>query len=863
MDLLEDLTPAQRAAVSQKDGPLLVVAGAGSGKTRVITRRVAHLVQEGVAPRNILAITFTNKAAGEMRERVERLLGRGALAGAPGRFHEGALISTFHSLCARLLRRFATRLGFEPSFAILDAGDQRSAVREAMLDVHVDPKAFPPPQVAHAIGRAKDRLERPRDVFQRANGRFEEVVAKTYEVYDGLLRQRNALDFDDLLVKTVELLGEDDVRARLQERFQYILIDEYQDTNHAQYELARRLAEAHKNICATGDPDQSIYGWRGADIENILRFERDYPSCKVVLLETNYRSTKTICRAANELIKRNKLRKEKVLVTENPDGAPIVLHEAADDRAEAAFVAKRVEKLLETGTPHDEIAVFYRTNALSRSIEQALFEKGIPYVVVGALAFYERKEVKDILAYLRVLSNPRDDASMIRVLQTPPRGIGKTTLARLKEHGRARGIALSEAAREADSVEGIPSRARSALAVVVSTLESVRDRVQGSVESLVRAVIDETNYLSYLKQEYPEEDEREANVEALVGAAHEFDRQQGSPPLPPIANRRPTEEPRKRPPPPTKKATRPSDGPSLFPEPPPEPEPEPEPEPVLSPVEEPELVLSDRPGVEGFLEQVALIAEQDALDREETQGKVSLMTVHTAKGLEFEAVFLVGLEEGLFPNARALEAPQGLEEERRLAYVAITRAKKRLFLTHAGWRSRFGRSDARLASPFLYELPGDVFESGQAPREIAKRNTTWDPAELDDEDEDQASEAAVDEDVPDETPTREPPGDEPAEGSGHLWSRPIGAPRSRLGTPSGAEARKLLEGLGRRVREQGGGEATASFAPGDAVRHEHFGLGRVVSVNGSGPATRVCVRFHGFGEKNLVLQYARLVKVTS
>jgi DNA helicase-2/ATP-dependent DNA helicase PcrA len=817
--LLDDLTPAQREAVQHRDGPLLVVAGAGSGKTRVITRRVAYLVEQGISPRNILAITFTNKAAGEMRERIEKLLGE----------KTPVTVSTFHSLCARLLRRWATRLGYEPGFAILDAADQRSAVREALVEVAADIKQFAPPKVSHAIGRAKDRLESPKDLAGRATGRFETVVAKAFEVYQDLLKQRNAFDFDDLLTKTVELIRDhEDACEALQDRFRYILIDEYQDTNHAQYQLAQLLAKQHRNLNATGDPDQSIYGWRGADIGNILRFEKDFPGAKVVLLEKNYRSTNTVCRAANGLIKHNKRRKEKTLVTENEEGAPVELHAASDDTSEARHVGQRIEDLVQRDTKRDEIAVFFRTNALSRSVEQELRMRNIPYVVVGALSFYERKEVKDVLAYLRVLANPRDDASTIRVIQTPPRGVGTRSIERLRALASEHAVPLIDAIRFADQIDELPKKARAGLRALEETFDRLRARLQESAENLVRAVVGETNYLAYLQQEYPEEEDRASNVEALVAGAREFDKRTQSI-APPRTVRTAARE----------KVRKPQG--SLFAEPE-------TPETLAFVAADDDDVLAMSPGLQGFLEQISLLAEEEAAEDQDVSEKVQLMTVHTAKGLEFDHVFIIGLEDGLFPNARAMEEPEGVEEERRLAYVALTRAKKRLYLSYANERSRFGKTASGIPSGFLFEIPGEVFEAGKAPRDHQPHGQKTGAQVWDDEDVQDEGLA----EVQDEEESFD-------DGQNRLWDRPLaGAPKKKV--PN--EARAVVEKLAERAR------ATApardeDFAVGDRVKHEHFGVGKVLETSGQGMARRLKIQFIEYGVKTLVLNYARITKVGS
>ncbi|MEZ0229378.1 MAG: ATP-dependent helicase, partial [Planctomycetota bacterium] len=725
---------------------------------------------------------------------------------------------------------------------ILDAADQRSAVREALLEVAADPKLFAPPKVAHAIGRAKDRLESPRELGARATSRFETVTAKAFEVYQGLLKQRNAFDFDDLLTKTVELIRDhEDARETLQDRFRYILIDEYQDTNHAQYQLANILAAKHRNLNATGDPDQSIYGWRGADIGNILRFEKDYKDAKVVLLEKNYRSTKTVCRAANGLIKHNKRRKEKTLVTDSDEGQPIELYVAEDEAAEARFVGRRLEDLIQANTKADEIAVFYRTNALSRSVEQALFERNIPYIVVGALSFYERKEVKDVLAYLRVLANPRDDASTLRVLQTPPRGVGKASLAKLKAFATQNGKSLIEALSFSEAIEGLPKKASAAFRDVDDLFERLRARRHETAENLVRAVIEETNYLAYLQQEYPEEDDRGSNVEALVAGAREFDNRARQE----VTNRQVMPQ-IPRPAPAVNKPVREKvKGPQgmLFAE------PAREEVVMLTPPSQVDDVLPPlEPGLQGFLEQIALLAEEEKSKVDDTREKVSLMTVHTAKGLEFEHVFLVGLEDGLFPNARALEEPEGLEEERRLAYVAITRARKRLYLSYAGQRSRYGKTNYSNPSGFIFELPDDVFEAGKSPRgklPFGQKASAqvWGQDEF-------SGDELVDERAAE------------VDGEERLWQRPIGGkPKPKR---EGTEARELFQQVGERVRAAAASSPpTDDLKAGDRVRHEHFGVGQVVEVSGAGMTKRVKVSFLEFGLKNLVLQYARLTKVTS
>ncbi|MCW8140693.1 MAG: UvrD-helicase domain-containing protein, partial [Planctomycetota bacterium] len=471
-DLLRDLTPAQRDAVTHGDGPLLVVAGAGSGKTRVITRRVAHLIEaRKVEPRRILAITFTNKAAGEMAERIAELT-------------QGARVqvSTFHAFCARTLRRFAPRVGYRPDFTILDDADQQAAAREALVETANDPKLWGVPKVLHAIERLKDQVVLPEVALAKACSPFEKAVAEAYGYYQDLLRQNNALDFGDLLARTVELLELEDVRAALQARHQHVLIDEYQDTNHAQYLVARRLAEGQRNICATGDPNQGIYGWRGADITNILRFEEDYPDARVVKLEENFRSTRMILDAANGLIAYNRERRDTTLrpgVETDDVGAPLEVKVCHDERDEARFVARRVQLRISEGTPADQVAVFYRANALSRAVEVALLERGVPFEVVGAVPFFQRKEIKDLLAYLRLVINPRDDLALQRVANVPPRGLGKATLGRIKAAARVAGASLVDAAERLAATGELRGRQRDALRELTASLRRLSGYATG------------------------------------------------------------------------------------------------------------------------------------------------------------------------------------------------------------------------------------------------------------------------------------------------------------------------------------------------------------------------------------------------
>jgi DNA helicase-2/ATP-dependent DNA helicase PcrA len=641
MNLLEGLTPEQTEAVLHRDGPLLIVAGAGSGKTRVVTRRIARLVHSGVPRDSVLAITFTNKAAGEMRERVLELVPRvrtsartNAKAAATGPW-----ISTFHSFAVKLLREHAPLLGFGKDFSILDEDDQLALVREAAIAARVDVEKLRPPLLAHAIGRAKERLD-DAAFAASAQSPLEKAAARILPIYRQRARERNAFDFDDLVASVVLLLeGRSDLREELNDRLRYVSIDEYQDTNHAQYRLARLLAGKRKNLVVVGDPDQSIYGWRGADMRNILRFEEDYPEARVIRLEKNYRSSATILKASNALIAKNSERREKQLVPTAGDGAPIEVMRALDEDYEAAWVAARVQLAIQLGTKPSEVAVIYRANALSRRYEDALLKKGIPFATVGSPSFFERREVKDTLAYLRMAANPRDDLAALRALKTPPRGLGARTFEKLHERQRERSTTFVEACEQAGEIPGLSPHARAALEGFGKLARELERGASGSVESLVRTALTRTAFESHLLATDEKGKERCDNLSALVDAAREADARGGE------------------------------------------------------------------GGARGFLEGLALRDAQD--DKDDTRERVTLTTIHAAKGLEFDVVICVGLEEGLFPHQRALDEGQ-IEEERRLAYVAFTRARKQLVLTYASVRGARASTERRSASTFLLELPREL-----------------------------------------------------------------------------------------------------------------------------------------------------------
>ena len=642
--LLAELNSPQRDAVTHGEGPLLVLAGAGSGKTRVLTHRIAYLLATGMArPGEILAITFTNKAAAEMRERVEALIGRAIRA---------MWVTTFHSACARMLRADAERLGYSRSFTIYDEADSLRMIKRCMEELEVDPKRFPPRAVRAQISGAKNRLLDAEAYREMHGSVFEETAADVYALYEKRMLEANAMDFDDLLVRTVnviELYAE--VRERWRRSFRHVLVDEYQDTNRAQYRLLQLLTSEHGNLMVVGDESQSIYGFRHADIGNILDFDRDFPEAETVKLEQNYRSTQTILSAANGIIERNRQRIEKRLWTATGEGEQVQLCELSDEHEEARWVAAEVERLVdEEGLSRSEIAVFYRTNAMSRVLEDTLVRFELPYQVIGGTKFYERAEIKDAVAYLSLLVNPSDQISFARVVNSPRRGIGATSQGRLAAHANTTGLPIWEVAGRVEEVPGMGAAAIKAISRFHETIEALRDRAsRAPVARLLDAVLHETGYLDALEAERTIEAEgRIENLQELVGVAGEFD-----------ANRALEGE-------------------------------------------------GEVPPLEEFLQQIALFTEQDKLERDEPL--VTLMTLHNAKGLEYDAVFLIGCEEGVFPHMRALEEG-GEEEERRLCYVGITRARRRLYMTWARERRMFGgRREVGIPSRFIDELPPDLTE---------------------------------------------------------------------------------------------------------------------------------------------------------
>jgi DNA helicase-2/ATP-dependent DNA helicase PcrA len=646
--LFDSLNPVQREAVAATEGPVLVVAGAGSGKTRVLTYRIAHLIRDlGVPPSSILAITFTNKAANEMKDRVERLVGGAVRA---------MWVSTFHSACARILRREAPRLGYRSAFSIYDDADALRLVTMCVRDLDMDPKRFPPRNIRAAISDAKNELIDYESFAQQRTGFYHEQVADVYRLYQQRLLEASAMDFDDLLMITVELFGAfPDVLDHYQRRFQYVLVDEYQDTNRAQYMLVKQLSAKHRNLCVVGDSDQSIYKFRGADIRNILDFESDYPDARVVVLGQNYRSTEVILEAANSVIANNDERKPKHLWTDRGRGDLLTRYEAEDERDEAAFVAEQINALEDQGRSASDIAVFYRTNAQSRVLEEVFVRYGIPYAVVGGVKFYERREVKDVLAYLRVLVNPDDQVALKRVVNVPKRGLGSTSLGYLDRYAQGLGVSFHDGLVQVDDEPNLSARARKQVKEFLALLDMLRIKAQDGPKAAVEAVLESSGYLAELQVEQSIEAlGRVENVRELETVAEEYETgAEGS---------------------------------------------------IIG-----DEAWDDLDGLrrlELFLESISLVADIDEL--EEGSATVTLMTLHNAKGLEFPVIFIIGLDDGVFPHVRSLGDPAELEEERRLCYVGITRAQDRLFMTNAWSRMLWGGTNYNPPSRFLSEIPDEL-----------------------------------------------------------------------------------------------------------------------------------------------------------
>ncbi len=741
---LEGLNPEQRTAVMHADGPLLVLAGAGSGKTRMLTHRIAWLIASGRArPSEILAVTFTNKAAREMRDRVEKLLGGSG---------EWVWVSTFHSTCARILRRDVGHLGYESHFAVYDDSDSLAAIKRVTRSLGLSERSYPPRAIRAAIDRLKNRGLTPRDLAT-GEGYGRDRLPEIYQRYQTELRRANALDFGDLLLLTVRLFEDHPaVLAHYQTRWRYLLVDEYQDTNPVQYRLLRLLAAGHQNLCVVGDEDQSIYAFREADIRNILDFERDFPGAGVVRLERNYRSTQPILDAATAVVQHNLERKGKRLYTERAGGERLRLYEAADDRGEAGYVVGEFLRLRDSGLRPSQVAIFYRTHAQSRPLEEELLKYNVPYVVVGGTRFYDRAEVKDALAYLRVLANPSDTESLLRVVNRPARGIGETTVERVMALADADGSSLFAALRRAREA-GLPSPpAARKLGLFLDLVDELRGaRERDGVAALLARALDRSGYLRALEQEdSPEAEARLENLRELLAAAEEFERANAASPPP-------------------------------------------------SPDEGGPRSLLDL-----FLEQVTLLSEADRLP--DADERLPLMTVHVAKGLEFDCVFVVGMEEGIFPHFASLSEPASLEEERRLCYVAMTRARERLYLTNATLRRLHGAVRTNPPSRFLSEVPPALVEGRMRP----------------------ARAPAL---------------------SGQGFSAP------RRFEPPRAEPRGPRVDYG---DAQVAPDELPPLAPGMRVEHPVFGAGTLVEVNGAGPSAKVRVRFDHAGLKTMALRYAQL-----
>ncbi|WP_298696227.1 DNA helicase PcrA [uncultured Veillonella sp.] len=725
--LLTGLNKEQQQAVQHTEGPLLILAGAGSGKTKVLTVRIAHLLAQGVNPYEILAITFTNKAAKEMKSRVEGLVGDVA---------NRIWLSTFHSFCAKFLRfELDNFLGYNSNFTIYDTSDSQAVIKAALKALNLDDKYYPVGAMIGAISDAKNKLLFASDFRKQARDFYQQKVADVYEYYERELRKNNALDFDDLLLVAVKLLQSNEaVLDKYSKRFRYVMIDEYQDTNHAQYLLAKLLSSYWKNIAVVGDADQSIYAWRGADIQNILDFEKDYPNCTSIKLEQNYRSTKIILDAANAVIENNEGRPKKNLWTDKTEGAKIQHFTAQSEHEEAAFIGDTIAKKHDIhGVPYGDMAILYRTNAQSRVLEEALIKRALPYTMVGGTKFYDRKEIKDVLAYLRVLYNPFDDLSLLRIINVPKRSIGATTVAKLQDYARANGTSLFMTLTQLHLVDTIKGKTKEKLeefGILIFTL--VAEMEDKTVLDILESILDRTGYLAQLEESTdPQDQARAENIGELLSVAKDF------------------------------QDTNPNGT------------------------------------VEDFLEQVALVNDVDSFEQEES--KVTLMTLHAAKGLEFPIVFLGGLEEGLFPHSRTLMNPEEIEEERRLAYVGITRAEKELYISNATTRTVFGRTSSYLPSRFIDEIPEELVDGLRAKRK-----------------------------VPDDIKRHVPQ---------HMsvTSRPVTKPIVR-------------------------NEVIADWKVGDTAIHSKWGNGKVINVAGEGAGMKLTIEFPTQGVRVVMAKFAPVKK---
>ena len=737
-ELLSGLNPQQQEAVAFAGAPLLVVAGAGSGKTRVLTRRIAYLMaRRGVKPYEILAITFTNKAAGEMKERVTELVGPIA---------KSMWVSTFHSACVRLLRQEVERLGYSSSFSIYDSADSQKLIQKVCETLNLDSKRYPPRQFQNIISNAKNELQTPYEFLSNATNQFDTIAADVYTLYEKRLKQANAMDFDDLIMKTVEVLQKfPEAKARFRSRFRHILVDEYQDTNHAQYQLVKELTGDETDgfpiaeLCVVGDADQSIYGFRGATIRNILQFEVDYPNAKTVLLEQNYRSTQNILSAANAVISQNESRKEKNLWSDSGSGAPLIGYVAESEYDEAEFVKDEIRALQnrDESQPGDT-AIFYRTNAQSRIFEEIFMRAAIPYKVVGGLRFYERKEVRDILAYLRVLVNPTDEVSLRRIINLPKRGIGDRAIEEVDAFALTQGISFWDALLRVREATGVPNKASQSISEFTQKLTTLAVLVEAKTKPsvIIEATLEQSGLMKELADSSDPQDEvRIENLQELVSASIEYEERSFE-----------------------------------------------------------ELGEDEVISLGGFLEKVSLVADADEIpDGEDHGGVVTLMTLHTAKGLEFPTVFLTGMEDGIFPHARTFDDPKEIEEERRLAYVGLTRAEKRLYISRAEYRLTFGTPKYNPASRFLDEIPTELLEWKNEGKSSYTSSSSVKKSRL-----------------------------------------PSGPPPRATGKISSAMALEV----------------------GQRVSHDTFGLGTVVATTGVGDKAEATINFGAYGDKRLLLRYA-------
>ena len=817
-ELVDGLNPAQREAVEHRGSPLLIVAGAGSGKTRVLTRRIAHLLRTGEAlPGEILAITFTNKAAAEMRERVEELVGPAA---------RSMWVSTFHSACVRILRRDAAAAGLKSSFTIYDSADSLRLITTIAKDLQLDTKKHAPRALASRISTLKNDLVDPIDFADQAESAknpFEKTLATIYTNYTERLRQANAVDFDDLIGLTVALLRDNPaIREGYRRRFRHLLVDEYQDTNTAQYQLVRELVgeDPHADLTVVGDSDQSIYAFRGATIRNIIEFEQDFPSARTIVLEQNYRSTQNILTAANAVIEENQGRREKNLWTDQGEGEQITLYVADDEQSEARYIGRQIDALVDDGRRAGDIAIFYRANAQSRALEDQLIRVGLPYRVVGGTRFYERREIKDAIAYLQVLANPADEINLRRILNVPKRGIGdraEAAIAMLAERDR---IGFGEALRRAEEAPGIATRSLNAVRTFVAMLEDLQEmaeRGDGPAE-LLEAILTRSGYYAELQgSDDPQDESRLENLAELISVAAEFEAQMEE--LDALASEMEDEKDGEGEDGEDRASS--ADG-AVVAGPAPASEPvgaDVAPEAALTAPDDPEAGLVDR-----FLEKVSLVADADQLPGEEDQF-VTLMTLHTAKGLEFPVVFLTGMEDGTFPHNRTLSDPDELEEERRLAYVGITRAREKLYLTRAQMRSMWGQSQYMPASRFLDEVPEAVLD-------VARAGSTLGGSGFGGGFSGGSSGG-------------------PGGGRGPSFSGGIGGGRADVKRPSFGSGRTATPAA-----------KLPQLAVGDRVTHDSFGMGTVAEVSGQGDKTQVEVQFRDpHGRKRLLLRYAPLTKL--